>query len=247
MIKLIRLPKPTYLSATKVAELTQKYKDTGESVWNHDDIKTTLLTSSNNKCAYCECKLTEESTYMEVEHFEDKKNNENKVVEWDNLLPSCKRCNGAKGTHDVIAEPIVNPYIDDPKEHFYLRPYRLKHKTIEGKNSIDVNDLNNTERLVHKRFEIGTKLEETIENAEDRYQQYMEDKTTRRKNKFVSIMKSLLSECQPTSIYSATTATILHTNDLYQQLIENLKSEDLWDDELEELFNNSKNLVFDYR
>ena len=37
---------------------------------------------------------------MEVEHFEDKKNNPNKVIEWENFLPSCKRCNGSKFTQD---------------------------------------------------------------------------------------------------------------------------------------------------
>ena len=37
------------------------------------------------------------------------------VVDWDNLLPSCKRCNTTKGTHDVVTEPIINPFDIDPK------------------------------------------------------------------------------------------------------------------------------------
>ena len=246
MIKLNRCAKPTFLSSEKVFELTQEFKDNSTTVWNNENIKTPLLNSSYKKCAYCECRLDEESKYMEVEHFEDKKNNPDQVVEWDNLLPSCKRCNGSKSTHDVIAEPIVNPYIDEPKEHFKLRPYRFKKKTDKGQQSIYVCDLNNSERLVRVRFDIGNKLEMTIDIADDKYYSYIEDKTTRRKNKFINIIKDLLRECQPTSIYSATTSTILHTNSTFNTLVQKLKDESLWDDEHEQLYNISINLIFDY-
>ena len=246
MIRLTRFPKPTYLTNEKVQELTQIFKDEEKNVWNNDLIKIPLLQSSHNKCAYCECNLKEESKYMEVEHFEDKKNNPDRVIEWDNLLPSCKRCNASKSTHDVISEPIVNPYTDDPKEHFILRPYRFKYKSEKGKNSIEVNDLNNSERLVIVRFAIGNKLEETIENAKEKYQLYMENPITGRKNKFINIIKGLLRECQPESIYSATTSTILHTNDTFNDLVQNLKDNSLWDEEHEELYNNSVVLVLEY-
>ena len=246
MIKLNRHPKPTFLSPEKVSELTQDFKNNSTTVWNNKQIKTSLLNSSHKKCAYCECKLDEESQYMEVEHFEDKKNNPDKVIEWDNLLPSCKRCNGSKSTHDVINEPIVNPYIDEPREHFKLRPYRLKSKTDKGQNSIEVCGLNNSERVVRVRFEIGNKLEETINIAEERCTSFMENKITVRKNKFINIIKSLLQECQPTSIYAATTSTILHTNPTFNTLVQKLKDESLWDDEHQELYDISIELVLDY-
>jgi len=246
MIKLNRYDKPEFLSDDKVAELTQEFIDNNTTVWNKEQIKNPLLESSHQKCAYCECRLDEESKYMEVEHFEDKKNNPDKVVDWNNLLPSCKRCNGSKSTHDVISEPIVNPYVDEPKEHFKLRPYRLKKKTDKGQQSIDICDLNNSERLVRVRFDIGNKLEETIENAEEKYKLYIDNRITVRKNKFINIMKNLLRECQPTSIYSATTSTILHTNDIFNNLVQKLKDEELWDNEYEELYNLSINLVLDY-
>lgn len=246
MIKLSRLPKPSFLTPAKVKELTDKYIENGTNVWNNDEIKTPLLASSYEKCAYCECHINEESKYMEVEHFEDKHNNPNKVVEWENLLPSCKKCNGTKGTHDVISEPIINPYIDEPKEHLSLRGYRLKHKTEQGEMSIHVHGLNDSERLVQKRFDIGNKLSETIENAKDKYESYLSQKTTLRKNKFVAIMENLLKECQSTSIYSATTSTILHTDDIFIELVNKMKDNDLWSDELESLYNNSVALSLDY-
>jgi len=246
MIKLTRKPKPSFLTAEKVIELTEEFKEKGTNVWNNDLIKIPLLESSFKKCAYCECNISEESKYMEVEHFEDKSNNPDRVIEWENLLPSCKRCNGSKSAHDVLSTPIVNPYIDNPNEHFYLRPYRLKSKTKKGQNSIEVNDLNNSLKVVRIRFDIGNKLEETIEDAEERCQLYFENKITRRKNRFVNIIKSILYECQPHSIYSATTATILHTNEIFKELVEKLKNEDLWDSEHDELYNNSIELTLEY-
>ncbi|EON74840.1 hypothetical protein ADIS_4703 [Lunatimonas lonarensis] len=45
-----------------------------------DWLKESLLELSYGKCAYCECDLKEEAKYMEVEHFEDKANNPNKVL-----------------------------------------------------------------------------------------------------------------------------------------------------------------------
>ncbi|VAW71804.1 hypothetical protein MNBD_GAMMA12-2132 [hydrothermal vent metagenome] len=193
MIKLDRAEKPTYLTDQKVTELTQEYIKDGKSVWNNNNIKTPLLNSSNNKCAYCECILTKESNYMEVEHFEDKSHNPDKVVLWENLLPSCKKCNGKKGTHDVLNEPIVNPYIENPKDHFVMRLYRMRGKTDRGINSIDVYGLNHSSRLVFSRFEIGEKISELISTSWDRVNTYENNKNTRSKNKLIDIYSSRLS------------------------------------------------------
>jgi len=163
MIKLKREQKPEYLSDEKVHELTNEFKSSKKTVWNNDFIKVPLLNSSYGKCAYCECPLTTESNYMEVEHFEDKNNNPEKVVSWKNLLPSCKKCNGSKGTHDVVSEPIINPFEDEPREHLSMRLYRLQGKTSKGITSIEVTDLNNSSRLVFIRFEIGEKISEMVD------------------------------------------------------------------------------------
>jgi hypothetical protein len=49
--------------------MTAQYLATGTSVWNFDELKEALLWTSYGKCAYCECRLSEESKYVEVEHF----------------------------------------------------------------------------------------------------------------------------------------------------------------------------------
>lgn len=246
MIKLNKTEAPEYLNDETVERLTELFKETGKNVWNHEKIKDALLLSSSSKCAYCECKLNAESNYMEVEHFEDKESNPEKVVIWDNLLPSCKRCNGAKGTHDVLAEPIINPFVIEPKSHLGFKLYRLTDKTNVGKNTIDVLNLNHSERAVFKRFEIGEQVLSSISDAHDRYQNWLKGgKTTRSKNILIGGIEGLLLECQPCSSYSATSATVLHCELSYTELVESLKAEGLWSDELEKLHYASLELVLE--
>lgn len=245
MIKLTRENKPAFLSEEKVLELTNKFKDDKSSVWNNDHIKAPLLKSSHGKCAYCECPITLESNYMEVEHFEDKKHNQDKVLAWENLLPSCKKCNGSKSTHDVIQEPIINPYVDEPRDHLSMRSYRFRGKTDKGNTTIEVTRLNHRSRSVLSRFEIGQKVNESIDIAWERYHIFTARKNTSSKNRLISIVEGLLEECQPKAIYSASTATILLTDPMFIDLVSVMKAEDLWVDELEDLIQIGYTLVLD--
>lgn len=248
LIKLQRVSKPSFLTDEKVQELTNKFKLDGTSVWHIDELKEILLASSYGKCAYCECNLTEESKYMEVEHFEDKKNNPDKVILWENLLPSCKRCNGKKSTHNVITEPIINPYEDIPKEHIKLKNYRFYKidASIKGENSIEVLDLNNYERLIFPRFEIGNKLQDTILLAKEKLNNYFGNKSVRNKNKIVGVIEEILKECQCNSIYSATTSTILLSDENFNEIMLKMKEESIWDIDIEELYVKAKELVLKY-
>lgn len=243
MIKLLRNITPINLTPAFVTLQTAEFVENGTNVWNIDWLKESLLDLSNGKCAYCECDLKEESKYMEVEHFEDKANNPNKVMDWDNLLPSCKRCNGAKNTHNVLAEPIVNPFTDTPSTHLTLRLYRFKSKDLMGKTTIDVVDLNNTERAVKKRFEVGEELEKTIEKAQERLELFEANQIVQRRNKLRNIVEDILNECQENSNYSATCSTILHSNDLYQEIKGKMITHEIWDAHLEELHVKSRKLI----
>ena len=152
MIKLERKFTPIFLTPNFVKTKTDEFLLKNTNVWNIPDLKKTLLELSYGKCAYCECDLEEESKYMEVEHFEDKKHNPNKVLEWENLLPSCKRCNGAKKNHDVKANPIINPFIDIPSENLVFRLYQIKGKTEKGIKTVETINLNHIIRAVNKRL-----------------------------------------------------------------------------------------------
>ena len=234
------------LNPAETKRLTDEFKATKTSVWNFDALKKALLETSNGKCAYCECDLTKESKYMEVEHFCDKNTHPNDVVKWTNLLPSCKRCNGSKGTHDVVSAPILNPYEIDPRDHLALRLYRLRARTSVGQESLGVLDLNNSDRLVFVRFKIGEGIHESLECASEKLETYRSNGgATKTKNRLVGIIRNLLLECQPSSEYAATVATIIHAHDIYAYLVAELNGLGLWGEDLEYLHVNSKNLALD--
>lgn len=243
MIKLQRAPAPPYLTVEKVAELTAEFKSSGKSVWNQHHIKEPLLSSSYGKCAYCECSLETESNYMEVEHFEDKKSNPDKVVEWENLLPSCKKCNSSKGTHDVVTHPIVNPYRDDPKDHLALRLYRLRGISDIGVCTIQVANLNHSDRLVFSRYKIGEKVSELIETSWERWHAYQDAVDTRSKNRLLGVVEGLLNECAPRASYAASTATILLTDRSFLELIDKMKEASVWSEDLEDILQQALPIV----
>ncbi|MES2518709.1 MAG: HNH endonuclease domain-containing protein [Bacteroidota bacterium] len=157
MIQLKAVPPPPELTSEVVNKLTERFMQDGSSVWKEDYIKKALLEMSNYKCAYSEIRLQEEGKYMEVEHFLPKSIHKDKVVEWDNLLPASKFCNGKKGDR---TNPIIHPVRDNPKEHLYMVDYVLYGKTKKGRDSVIVLGLNDPEHLIQPRF----KIREAIKN-----------------------------------------------------------------------------------
>ncbi len=243
MIKLEKNFWPLCLRPAEEVRLAHVYAATGNSVWGDKEIVEALKMTSNSKCAYCEARLGIESHYLEVDHFEHKDKYKDKVANWSNLVPSCRRCNGTKREHDVRAEPIVNPYQDEPRDHLAIRNYRFRAKTKLGETSIEVLDLNNSDRAVKARFEIGEQVHESLITCLERLESFKESRTTRRRNLLLSVVRSLLLECQPTASYAATTATVLHKEPAYETLVSGLKNENLWDRELDAMHLSSLALI----
>jgi uncharacterized protein (TIGR02646 family) len=131
MIKLELHPKPAQLTDQLVNDKTMAYMaDKTKRVWNLPWLKDAIAAMSYNKCCYSEVRINQESIYMEIDHFLPKSAYPNKVLEWGNLLPSCKACNMAKREHDPVREPIVNPFDEHPKEYFYFQGWAYKSKTV---------------------------------------------------------------------------------------------------------------------
>lgn len=237
MIKLQRKDKPSYLTEDKVKELTEKFKSTGKSVWNCDQIKNPLSESSNHKCAYCESDLTEPATYMEVEHFIPKSKNAELVVNWENLLPSCKRCNGTKNDDDVVANPIINPFDQDPKEEFYFDLFYIFGKTALGGNSVETLNLND-EDLFLKRCKVAGAAKTNLKNMHEDFK-VVEKLNGHKRNRF----RAVLLAAQPVRPYSAFVATIVHTTKEYYLIKQRFIDEGLWTQELTALHEVSLNLV----
>ena len=225
--------------------MTTKFKSDGSSVWKNRKITEPLLKASHSKCAYCECGLQEVDSYMEVEHFRHKKKYESDVVCWDNLLPSCKRCNTSKGTHDVISEPIVEPFYMVPGDHLHLEMAYVRFKDEIGRITIEVLDLNSIDRLVVPRFLITTQIEKNLESIQGALDQFSQEKSVRRRNKLIGKLKGTLNECQPHTKFSATAATFVHRNVQYSEVCASVKALGLWDDELEQLHRTSRSIRLD--
>jgi len=180
---------------------------------------------------------------MEVEHFHDKHQYPDKVMDWNNLLPSCKHCNGHKSTHDVVTDPIINPFTDNPNDHLYFQYYRYKAKDIKGENTISVLDLNDGERkLVDTRFEIGNALQETLEEVLTKLDAYQDYPTISKKNKLVGAVTNIIRQCLPENEYSALCATVLHSCEEYKKLKVGMQKCDLWTSNMDDYDTLSRNI-----
>ena len=229
MIQLKSVPLPKLLTEKRREELTNKFKTNNkENVWNKTYIKEALLKMSFSKCCYSECKLDEKSNYMEVEHFHGKSQYPDKVLEWENLLPSSKRCNGVKDAWDVVAKPMIHPVLDNPREHLYLKNYRFYGRTQKGKNTIEAVDLNDRKHWGNPRFEMCSKIHEKLEEIEEQLSDLQTYKTQRR---LIKTLKNLLWEGTKEYEFSAVAATIILHDDNYILIKKTFQDNGIWDEE----------------
>lgn len=108
-------------------KIPKKLKDKILSKYAHEDIKKALFDSSNEKCAFCESKPAE-SGNIEIEHFAPKSIYPERTFQWNNFLPSCRKCNQHKKIHDTLLEPILNPYNHDPEDALIYDFLKIKAK-----------------------------------------------------------------------------------------------------------------------
>ncbi|WP_431205265.1 hypothetical protein ACQ86E_10160 [Bradyrhizobium betae] len=238
MIRVQRPPCPDELTAIKIQELTAEYlADRNKAVWNKPYIRKALLAMSHNKCVYCEARIDEESKYMEVDHYYCKDRHPTMVVEWTNLLPACKRCNVNKGSYDIDSDgELVDPTRDDPRHHLILINYRLRGRDDKGRRVVEYTYLNETNRSVRARFEIGSSVSEAIERLAILAEECLASRSDRRRlGQLERGMLALLEEAKPTSEYSATAATILASLPEYRDVKNGLQTLGRWSQEMESL------------
>lgn len=172
--------------------------------YKHKDIQKLLFESSHYKCAFCECKPGESSN-IEVEHFEPKSIYPELAFEWDNLLPSCRKCNEAKLDFDTRVSPIINPAAEDPEAlltYFFLRiiPLQGSGKEIKAQNTIDVCNLN-CERLYDARSALMKTMMEYIDDLKSKFE-WIDEADTEQKRQYritklsnsIDIIDSMIKE-----------------------------------------------------
>lgn len=221
MIKIERLGIPEELTPEQEQELTDIFKQTNSSVWKQAYIIAQLSKMSFSKCCYSEQYLGENSAYLEVEHFYPKDLYPDLVVDWNNLLPACKKSNTTKGAIDPHEIDLINPCIDDPKEHLQIINWRIRSKTEKGKNSID-NYALNSKHFSDPRMRIANNLLEQLEDLK------RDDITKIRKRNRI---KSILSNGNRKKEFSAFVSTIILKDPLYNDLKNRLVEVGLWDSE----------------
>jgi hypothetical protein len=208
MIKLERATKPQVLEGSQTIwqqslnqaiqnyggydQIPKQEKEKLISHYRHDQIKEALFASSAEKCAFCEGKPAEAGN-IEVEHFRPKSIYPELTFEWENFLPSCRKCNGSKLDHDTGLTPIVNPYDMDPETIFDycdIRILPLDGNEI-GENTIVVCGLNSV-RLMKPRADILVSLHDfsdAIKSAIEDYRNCMTDQ--QRVNRIRRIAESI--------------------------------------------------------
>ena len=247
MIKLERGECPDALDSDTIDELTKLYATNNQKdVWNSpkikDSLKNALTHMSHGKCAYCECALNIESKDITIDHFSPKVTHADRVLEWENLFPSCLRCNRTKNKQEDV---IINPCYMEPKQFLGVRrthPYRLAildETSHIGSNTIDVLDLNNIKRVMTARFTIGEGVIERLNNLKN------EIETCKITKRQIQKLRGILQEGQEDMPYSAVISTLILNQKSYQEIKNVLLSEAKWTDELYDLEKDLLNLALE--
>ena len=222
MIQITRSARPEELTDDVQRSLTDAFLENNKkAVWNQPFIRKSLLAMTFEKCCYCEKKVGEGATDMHVDHFKPKSLYPHDVVAWNNLLPACADCNRSKSDHDTVAEPIVNPTEEDPRQYFYLKDYRYKafdtDENSKANITIGVLDLNDLNKKCMVRYRVAAELLNKLSVICQHAKEHRDELTTdtRKKNKVVRTCSDLLLMCIPSAAYSAFTATAIQNDSDY--------------------------------
>ncbi|MCA4132648.1 HNH endonuclease [Arthrobacter sp. M4] len=152
MRSLKKLPEPEVVTANQKV-WTEKYleaKTTGQklpSAWSHPKIRETLQAETDSRCAYCDSHLAHVAS-SHIEHYRPRSLYPELVVAWENLTVACPRCNSSKS--DLFSEdlPFINPFLDEPDEHFvFFGELVLAPSSQRGEYTISELGLNNDDLM----------------------------------------------------------------------------------------------------
>lgn len=149
----------------------------------YQQYKTHLAEDFSHRCAYCNLRDKDVTTYFEIDHFvpqaEIEKHNglEYLVTDYENLVYACKLCNGAKSNlfeGDLLKNPYDNTRFYNPVTTDYNTIFfRDRHGTISSKDKkgrasiIDLKlyrPIHNLAWICEQLDDIIEKLAKNIEN-----------------------------------------------------------------------------------
>lgn len=126
MIEITKGIEPHILSSNKATwtglllahiQSGQKVPDSIKQKYNNEEVKAALKSESRNKCMYCESSVSH-VTFEHIEHIKPKSKYPNLTFEYSNLGLACPKCNMNKSDTYDENTPFINPYCDNPNNHF---------------------------------------------------------------------------------------------------------------------------------
>ena len=127
--------------------------DTKRYRYRHKDIKAAVKAETYEKCAYCESR-TSHVHPGEIDHILPRSRKPTLVVKWENLTYVCTECNRRKLDYYSEAEPLVNPYIDEPADHLRFVGPLVLHRDNKGLRTTKQIGLSRTELVERRQEEI---------------------------------------------------------------------------------------------
>lgn len=141
----------------------EKIRKTVYSRFNSNrEIKETIIEESHGKCSYCESAMLAVS-HGDIEHITPLDFDHTLAFEWMNLILSCTKCNHNKLIYFDLAEPLLNPVVDDPEKHLSTEGHWIrgiaKTKGPKTESKIELN----RGALLEKRLEQLEILQQSID------------------------------------------------------------------------------------
>jgi len=120
--------------------------------YKHPANKASLKDACNDKCMYCESKISH-IDHAHVEHIKPKSKYPELKFKWTNLGYSCPKCNNAKGQKFSTQTPYLDPYAEDPSSHLFLSGSLYFPRNGSERAELTIRDIElNRPSLVERRY-----------------------------------------------------------------------------------------------
>ncbi|HLO44159.1 MAG TPA: hypothetical protein VK175_07495 [Leadbetterella sp.] len=194
--------------------------------YKHFQITEAVIEILNGKCVFCESKI-DTVDYINIEHFLPKSLYFKSTFMWNNLFPSCRKCNIPKSNIDTKLKPIVNPETENPELFFVFDNLRIEVSPtspdkIKSLNTITTCDLNRTalsraySEILISFYEAEKNLEDSVKDYNALVQNAAKVKHANNMHNSIDNIKSLL---QPNQQYSSFMKNITRKSNVLKKVI----------------------------
>jgi len=131
-----------------------------------ENIRQSVRERAHHRCEYCRFPEGESRFSHQVDHIRPIKHKG--THDLNNLAWACFQCNNRKGSdiagYDPLSDtitPLFNPRDQTWDDHFSLVGYEIIGKTPIGRTTLEVLEMNSSERLEHRAWLITLGLWES--------------------------------------------------------------------------------------